>query len=247
MNIVKFFSYNNYFLEGIANHTLFFNNIYNFNDPFEGIFRYKASSDFNAFSKFLQAHFSQLAKHAKYYFENKGEFEKILNKNFEWRFKNNAVCCFSEESQETEILMWSHYADNHKGVCVKYDTEYLDFMPKEKIVDGSLITNPNGPFKVNYSSKYLDLDPLQKELNHNTFLSTKFEKWKNEKEQRYIAARAGNYLFERKSVLQIIFGLRTSSEAKETIIKLAKKEYPKVEFQQVTLVENSFDIKIQSL
>jgi hypothetical protein len=246
MNIVKFFTYNNYLLEALANQTLFFNNIYNFNDPFEGLFRYKASSNYDDFVNFLQAHFPELAKHAKHYFENKIEFEKILNRNFEWRYKNNAVCCFSEESQETDILMWSHYANDHKGICIKFDTEKLEFTPKVTIADGVLITKPKGPFKVKYTYKYLDLDPLQKELDHNSFLTTKFEEWKNEKEERYIAARAGNYLFEKNSLLQITFGLRTSLEAKETIMKLSQG-YSNVVFKQISLSENSFDIKIVSV
>ena len=33
--------------------------------------------------------------------------------------KNIRVCCFSE--RKDSILMWSHYANQHQGVCVEYD------------------------------------------------------------------------------------------------------------------------------
>jgi hypothetical protein len=36
--------------------------------------------------------------------------------------KNVRVCCFSENNDS--ILMWSHYADEHRGICVEYD--FLD-------------------------------------------------------------------------------------------------------------------------
>ena len=37
--------------------------------------------------------------------------------------KSIHVACFSETKES--ILMWSHYADNHKGFCVEYDFKEL--------------------------------------------------------------------------------------------------------------------------
>ena len=34
------------------------------------------------------------------------------------------ICCFS--SRYDSILMWSHYADENKGICVEYDLGLLD-------------------------------------------------------------------------------------------------------------------------
>ncbi|MGY5732340.1 DUF2971 domain-containing protein [Vibrio chemaguriensis] len=39
-----------------------------------------------------------------------------LSENMKQAFK---VCCFSEDPKS--ILMWSHYADYHKGFCIAYD------------------------------------------------------------------------------------------------------------------------------
>lgn len=42
---------------------------------------------------------------------------------------NIRVACFSELERNDEffnqIVMWSHYADNHKGFCIEYDLEFL--------------------------------------------------------------------------------------------------------------------------
>lgn len=42
---------------------------------------------------------------------------------------NIRVACFSELEKYDEffnqIVMWSHYADNHKGFCIEYDLEFL--------------------------------------------------------------------------------------------------------------------------
>lgn len=50
------------------------------------------------------------------------KIEKLKNLNIR-------VACFSELKRYDEfpnqIVMWSHYADNHKGFCIEYDLEFL--------------------------------------------------------------------------------------------------------------------------
>src|ERR1035438_1926797 len=115
MKLLKFISYNSYLLEGLENQTLYFNNIYNFNDPFEGIFRFKLSSDYNEFKKFYSEHYIGRKSLLDYYYNNKSELEAIINKPFIHKSQYNAVCCFSEEVNINDIAMWSNYADSHKG------------------------------------------------------------------------------------------------------------------------------------
>ncbi|MCE6993069.1 DUF2971 domain-containing protein [Dyadobacter sp. CY323] len=38
--------------------------------------------------------------------------------------KSLRVCCFSQN--KNSVLMWSHYADQHKGICVEYDFTGLE-------------------------------------------------------------------------------------------------------------------------
>lgn len=58
------------------------------------------------------------------------EKDKQLNYKIE-KLKNIniRVACFSELDKYDEfynqIVMWSHYADNHKGFCIEYDLEFL--------------------------------------------------------------------------------------------------------------------------
>ena len=47
-------------------------------------------------------------------------FKKHYEQTYK-RFRENAkIACFSEVNDS--ILMWSHYADNHSGFCIEYDT-----------------------------------------------------------------------------------------------------------------------------
>jgi len=42
---------------------------------------------------------------------------------FEKKKQTTFVTCFSEV--ENNLLLWSHYADKHKGACIGFNTESL--------------------------------------------------------------------------------------------------------------------------
>ena len=193
MRLIKFFTYNQFLLENLINHTLYFSNVEAFNDPFEGIFRYRVASDPKEFNIFYAEYFQGAPDKQEYYFHNRSEFEKLLNRTFEWRVSNNAVCCFSHKSLLQDVKMWSHYADKHKGICLLYDSELLGLEPREKIQDATIIANPNGPYKVEYSDQYLNEDPLSQELTQQSFLTTKSRNWNDEKEYRYISPKSNPF------------------------------------------------------
>ena len=238
MELLKFISYNSYLLEGLKNQTLYFNNIYNFNDPFEGIFRYKVSSDYNAFKKFFLGPFWGSRKDMDRTFNNKIEFEALINKRFVNAQHVKGVCCFSAESKVNDIIMWSNYANRHKGICLIFDSDNL-FVCKYK-GKGPFIL-PSGPREVKYTDKYLDEDPLLKELNSKTFLTTKFQQWSNEKEYRYISSAAGNYNFNPEKLIEIVFGLRILPEAKETIKKIVNKFYKtEIKYSKIIMEKRKF-------
>jgi hypothetical protein len=114
----------------------------------------------------------------------------LLNDPFECFFIDNtntriytdfistlATCCFSKNMNE--ILMWSHYANNHKGLCLEFEIE-------EEILKEQLLN-------VDYSNTTTLLDEVKTtktghlDLNisaNGKFLWTKFENWGYEEELR---------------------------------------------------------------
>ncbi len=115
----------------------------------------------------------------------------LLNDPFECFFIDNTnsstykdlvselcVCCFSKNMNE--ILMWSHYADNHRGVCIEYE------ITDEEVIKGRLI-------EVKYNNELSIFDKIERmpsghlSLNTTTngkFLITKFKNWSYEEELR---------------------------------------------------------------
>lgn len=145
--------------------------------------------------------------------KNNFKIEKLKNVNIR-------VSCFSQQEKYEEfynqILMWSHYANNHKGFCVEYDLEPLirttqfarnesDFYKdKEKYIEErtSAIVKA-GLFPIEYSANRVNI-PVSKlnklELDEKGCLIynckiedliyktiiVKSTKWKYEKEWRLI-------------------------------------------------------------
>jgi hypothetical protein len=47
------------------------------------------------------------------------------NKNISFNTLNDLIYLKSFCEEKDNLLMWSHYADNHKGICIEYDLTYL--------------------------------------------------------------------------------------------------------------------------
>jgi|SRR5271170_1501932 len=100
------------------------------------------------------------------------------------------ACCFNEDP--TSMLMWGHYADNHRGFCIEYDLEG----PKAEQFRHSLYT-------VVYCDKPYDLTPWAKSLVNGSSLGVfnphgpilalihKFVGWEYEREWRSISVSLG--------------------------------------------------------
>jgi Protein of unknown function (DUF2971) len=88
-----------------------------------------------------------------------------------------SICCFSKENNST--LMFSHYADNHKGVCLEFDFKETD----------------EWLFKVSYSDKFpiwedMFIQEKVKDVVRSTIL-TKSTDWKYENEWRFLEQTDG--------------------------------------------------------
>lgn len=107
------------------------------------------------------------------------------------------MSCFSVKYDE--VLMWSHYAHKHTGICIGFD------------------------FPHNYSKKFIlapvkyvtELKPLDGNTSLNRlilyWLTTKSKRWKYEEEVRAIAQTNNNektelIKFESKYIKEVIFG-----------------------------------------
>lgn len=220
--LIKFTS-GSHMLQNLERGQLFFNNIFKMNDPFEGTFRYKLSSDKEKFSKFYLRYFSDRAK-LEYYFANKEEFHRLINRTFEYRFENNGVCCFSDEDRLLNMRMWAHYANSHKGICLIFERSLRFSTPSEFCMPDKIVAHPTGPHKIEYVEDFPDEDPLENKLSQKNFLTTKHIDWEYEKEYRFISAISGAYNFEKRALRQIVLGLNCDSETERFVSDILRTE-----------------------
>lgn len=162
------------------------------------------------------------------------------------------VCCFSGNNKS--ILMWSHYADNHKGICLSFRSYKLTLEVDKNIIREGLTSE--GIYNEGYEYCLLNLyslatnkllascifheicykNELPKSVNYfdigktlNKFLVTKFTDWKYEHEYRIILPRLylenGLAKYDKRSLEGVIFGLRTNYENAKLVYEIIKKYY----------------------
>ena len=116
----------------------------------------------------------------------RAKIEEILQ-----QFADNlGVLSFSSKADNAP--MWAHYANNHKGMCLEFDTRDPLFQTVRPIT---------------YSAKALKYVPGDHSGNAEAFLLTKERRWRYEDEWRVIGPKAKTlYPFKPESLTKLIFG-----------------------------------------
>ncbi len=132
---------------------------------------------------------------------------------------------FSLTKKNKNILMWSHYGDSHKGVCVRFNGKKLyDFIIKDCVMKKLVISWDY----VLYQSKYPVLNPYELDERDRVLKSLliKSSSWKYENEFRLILFNNPNKAikFPKGSIDQIILGCNISPSNKKAIILIAAKK-----------------------
>jgi len=146
-----------------------------------------------------------------------------------------------------EPLMWSHYADSHKGVCFKYSIPGSFFDKLKHQTDGlRLITVQEVKYDNTWFSEFINSSPS----DFNVFitdlvqmyLSRKSPSWAYEKEGRIIVSRECNLPLPSSCIRKIIFGLNTPIDDRMLIYKLVKQFSDCDSFFQMTRGDDDYDL-----
>lgn len=139
----------------------------------------------------------------------------ILKNKYKPKFdkykKQIGVCCFTQTSLNP--LMWSHYSQDHTGICIGYD---LSKIPEnEKLIEVKY--SDTVPVPPNDYQGILDFSQITKKM-----LETKSCLWCYEQELRLAKKidQERKVNFSNDTICEVYFGLRTKEEDAETIGKL---------------------------
>lgn len=237
-------------LEIINKQELFFAGIESFNDPFDGRVHLQFHGKINEIKAAqIRAQYTMnLKKEDKFEgitFEaaqklvtEKITDEYIINQEeidariIRIQKAHNSKGVLALSSKNDNILMWSHYTFNHKGVCFGFEFN-CDTLPKAK--------------KVKYQTHYDDIWGwlYTDEEIVDRILYSKSIDWVYEDEHRMVRDSIGVEPFSLDSLKEIVFGFMMSREDKLEIIDECKKNGLNPIFKQAILDVKLFKINIE--
>lgn len=144
------------------------------------------------------------------------------------------VLCLS--AQKDDILMWSHYADSHRGICLEFDGYYKFFAQAQKVQYPPVRPRIN-PFRQN--------DDEMMEIA----LLTKATPWKYEQEWRLIHYMQGPgvYRFPAEALTGVILGSQISSADEHKVRGWVETAKRPIKLYRSSPCEKTFSLKIEEI
>jgi hypothetical protein len=192
--LYKFRQINEYTENILRTGKFYFQDWENMNDPMEGFYNYIPDTE--------------------------NETNNIaLEQSIRAEKKKYKICSFSKKN--TNVLLWAHYANNFKGICI-------EVMTNKELYNDNLI-----PRAINYKkyiSSFVHNQNIQ--INALNILSHKIKKWKYEKEFRFFSTGNNNNddndNIEVGFITAVYLGSRIREEDKEKIKSLVANKNIKV-------------------
>lgn len=224
-----------------------------FNDPYDCYFR--LNTVFENFNIQTVSNFFERTISSSNWLKDKDSFKKHIDQmNCEkvnlFR-KNNLVTCFN--NSPLHMLMWSHYADMHKGLMFEFK------FPKHSNMNEVL------PIKVVYSDSIPILNLNWENVENNVFnesanefakktILTKSQAWSYEKEYRLIRPLSEcnvdnlTFRFDPEYLSSIIYGVKTDEknilEFERSIKLFNKKNNTNLKSYRSTVSESKYEIEV---
>ncbi|CAM4137784.1 DUF2971 domain-containing protein [Flavobacterium antarcticum] len=224
----------------LENDSLWFSSPQDFNDPFDCQIVPDTNNTEEEIIEFLKSNAPEgtseesISSLALKIFNNPEIWKKTIEGVFRDVINATGVCCFT--ANETNLLMWSHYTDSHKGVCLKFDItkdpEYFAY-----------------PLEVKYTTDY----PAYNHLTNlgeivNLVALSKSIAWEYEAEIRVLRPEQNGLIpFNKNALVEIIFGCNSSENSIKEITELVNKNLYQVKFKKAKRKQREFGLTITDL
>jgi hypothetical protein len=207
-SLYKYYGTDEYALDSLKNNYLYHSYFLDFNDPF----------DCNPYLIDIVGKENRKTREL---------FKETLNRSM----LTNGICCFTRNFNS--ILMWSHYANKHQGICLEFNK-----------LEGQINT-----FDIHYTRNFKKPDLfIDKEEALYHLIYTKSDSWKYERELRSFLKVESNEINSRKikynpqSLKAIYFGVRSEDSFMQQIKEIAIEKNPKIKFYRGKLKQHEFGI-----
>lgn len=181
--LYRYCSLNEYSLHNLLSNELTGNSPEVFNDLYDATIHRNSSQfvrkrfdDLNQMSKKLGFDPVEMPEENIIHIENNTK----KSDRFYMRYMTEPFRIVSLSESNNSILMWSHYADMNRGICIEYDFSH-DPLYQKTIFPILYLDNP-------IDMSFLKVEKSENELMNSILLSaiTKYKIWSYEKEWRYL-------------------------------------------------------------
>lgn len=219
-------------LENLSGNQLYFSSPEDFNDPYEFIYQFSVGD--NCYEDFLKLIYEGEEKH----FSNIGmKKEEVLEHTRIYYFKGLrkklGVHCLTKNANSD--LMWAHYGDCHRGICIEYDQcshPFSMFQPVDYVDKIHTVIVKNAKhFEMNVETEF------------DNALLIKSQWWSSEREYRYVMPVGAKYEYPNECIKSITFGFFSSEEDRIKVIQATS--HLNTQYYEVTRSIREYDISRQ--
>jgi hypothetical protein len=210
MEFYRYQSINKLTLQNLSNQQNWVADPLEFNDPFE----------FSLYDSYLIDKKGKARNLTHIQFANVMKYKDLIN--------SYGVVCFSSNNHNT--LLWSHYADHHKGMCLVFD---LDEENTKKL------------YKVKYQESFAEInydDDSQILEEIKKLVTTKSIEWEYENEYRQIFIEKNTLYKYPGKLVEIIFGCRSPFEDIKMVTNIAISKNPNIIISKMHMDSAQFSL-----
>jgi hypothetical protein len=246
--LYKFQPFTTLSLSNLKSRAIWFSRPTSFNDPFDCSTSTWTQPIGETLSAIVEKYAERIPdrERSRYFDEDEQptqEFIDSINRGLEAAFlerqqvilNERGVSCFAELNEN--LLMWSHYADGHRGFSLEFDTSFEPFASKIH--------------QVQYSRDVPNIDPGEALLNpgHEIFyplIFTKSFEWRYECEWRLLHMEPDKlYSYDPRSLTGIYLGCSVS-DANSELVCTALRDSP-TKIYRMRRSDDRFEISAEDL
>lgn len=232
-----------YHLDILINSTFYFSHVEEFNDPFEFLSKMKLPQNLEELKVFIEQSLlnhdlNPESKEGKRHAKAIWDMYRMPSETVDFTTQKSmldrvsdlsGVCCFSMKYKN--ILMWSHYANRHRGYTLIFDPRNHHFFNELK--------------PVNYKRELPVVNPVQFDVQS---LYTKNKDWKYEKEVRLISSNIRrSEPFPPDRFKGIIFGAKCSDSTKQRLYNILSKSYKNIKYYQAEQSREKYQLVVREI
>lgn len=226
--LYKYRKFDSHALECVSENVIWVSKPQDFNDPFEYSFRIDPDMPIAEVIKRKKD-----ATHENYMEKQLELIEKIMG-----NFLIGGI--FSVSETKINSLMWSHYADSHKGFCIGYGKKSDNQLSEKTCHKVSYGKYSSFGLMELWKGFEQDNQDIKKKV-FKAMVLAKDPNWQYEREWRVLYGQSNQLIQPDFKITSITFGIRMPDYQKKLLIKLLKDR--NVSFYSAQQKKDSYDLK----